>query len=110
MLRRRGDRRQWLPLKEQVDSIFATCPQGRPTSDYRDMLARFSSRPPAQESVPAFFTAPPEKMRDHILSCSGGTVHSGSGYRDMLWRCPADNRRPVVAGRLRSRHAQLVAP
>ena len=96
--------------QEKVDAIFATCPQGRPTSGYRDILARFSSPLPARQSV-AVFTAPPQKMRDHVvLSCSGGTVHSGSGYRDMLWRFPVDNGRPVFAGPVRSTTAQLVAP
>ena len=97
--------------QEKVDGIFATCPQGRPTSGYRDMLARFSSRLPAQQSAAVSYTAPPQKMRDHVvLSCSGGTVHSGSGYRDMLWRFPADNGRPVLAGPVRSTTARLVVP
>jgi hypothetical protein len=97
--------------QEEVDGIFATCPQGRPTAGYRDMLARFSVQLPAQQGAAAFFTAPPQKMRDHVvLSCAGGTVHSGSGYRDMLWRFPVDNARPVFAGLVRCHAAQLVAP
>ena len=97
--------------QERVDGIFATCPQGRTTSGYRDMLTRFSSGLPARPSVATSFIAPPQKMRDHvIISCSGGTVHSGSGYRDMLWRFPVDDGRPVFAGPARATTARLVTP
>ena len=85
--------------QERVAGIFDTCPAGRSTSGYRDMLARFGPtlRTP-RATVQASFTAPPRKMRDHVvLSCSGGTVHSGSGYRDMLWRFPVKNDRLVIA-------------
>jgi len=96
----------------RVDGIFATCPQGASTSGYRDMLTRFSSAArwqSAPSTATTAFTAPPQKMRDHVvLSCSGGTVHSGSGYRDMLWRFPADNARPVFAHAVRPATAQLV--
>jgi hypothetical protein len=96
--------------QEKVDGIFASCPQGTSTSGYRDMLTRFSPGLPARQSVAVSFSAPPRKMRDHVvLSCSGGTVHSGSGYRDMLWRFPAENGRPVFAGPVRSTTAQLAA-
>jgi len=87
--------------QERVDRIFATCPQGRSTTGYRDMLSRFSSGSrlqAPQTAIPTWFTAPPQKMRDHIvLSCAGGTVHSGSGYRDMLWRFPVESAHPVLA-------------
>src|SRR6187402_953322 len=67
--------------QSRVDGIFATCPQGQSTSGYRDMLTRFSptarlQTAPSTQAVA--FKAPPQKMRDHVvLSCSGGTIHSG---------------------------------
>jgi hypothetical protein len=85
--------------QERVAGIFATCPQARETSGYRDMLARFSARAATPLVGARDFAAPPQKMRDHVvLSCSGGTVHSGSGYRDMLWRFPSKAEQPLIAG------------
>lgn len=82
--------------QERVESVFATCPEGRSTAGYRDMLARFDSAAP-RTNAPVRFAAPPRKMQDHVvLSCAGGTVHSGSGYRDMLWRFPTQGP-PVFA-------------
>jgi hypothetical protein len=82
--------------QERVEGVFATCPEGRSTAGYRDMLARFDSAAPRTDA-PVRFVAPPRKMQDHVvLSCTGGTVHSGSGYRDMLWRFPTQGP-PVFA-------------
>lgn len=84
--------------QDRVERIYATCPQGLSTPGYRDMLARFRKPSRTPLSVAQPYTVAPQKMRDHVmLSCSAGTVHSGSGYRDMLWRLPIRNEPPLVA-------------
>ncbi len=98
--------------EEQVERIFVTCPAGIAAAGYRDMLARFSHDP---QQVPGLetgtgYVAAPQRMDDHVvLSCKGGRVHSGSGYRDMLWRFRTQVDEPQLAGTTRAFTALLVA-
>ena len=75
------------------------------------MLARFSTEPQSVSGVSApAFVAPPQKMDDHIvLSCTAGRIHSGSGYRDMLWRFRSEADELQLAGTKGPNTASLVA-
>jgi hypothetical protein len=66
-------------------AIAATCP-GDPGPGYRDALARFQSRDLRAEIAPKRREFV-QKMGDHVvISCKGGQLHAGAGYRDMIVR------------------------
>jgi hypothetical protein len=64
----------------RTEAVAATCPEGRTTGGYRDVLARTVSV--ASTGVAGALPAP-RKSGDHlVLTCAGGEIHQGSGYRD----------------------------
>lgn len=64
----------------KTDAVASTCPEGRSTAGYRDLLAR-TVTVASTGSVAA--VSAPQKSGDHlVLACEGGEVHQGSGYRD----------------------------
>ena len=87
--------------QEQAARAFATCPQSqsRDTSGYRDMLARVQTASPVTRAIAAAPLAPPRQMGDHlVLTCAGGDIHQGSGYRDFPARLPVEPTGPQLAG------------
>ena len=85
--------------QEQADRIYSTCAesQARPTSGYRDILARSASAKPSAPLL-SIASAPSRKMGDHlVLVCAGGEIHQGSGYRDFPARLRGEPGGPQIA-------------
>jgi hypothetical protein len=79
-----------------ADAVAATCPEGKDTPGYRDILAR---HPGSSDHGSAFAATPPaRKMGDHlVLMCEGGELHQGGGYRDFPARLQPARTQPQIA-------------